>query len=72
MVGGPQFSSRQSSVTFVVDEEFRKLLFERFYLRAVADEDVGIVGIVECVILVVVLCAIETLERRNLGYDGFG
>ncbi len=59
-------------MTFVVDEEFRELLLERFYLRAVADQDVWIVGIMERVVLMVVLCAIETLERRNLGDDGFG
>src|SRR6476661_7412560 len=50
----------------VVNEQIRELLFERFYLGAVADEDVRVVRIVERVVLVIVLGAVEAFERHHL------
>ena len=43
---------------------------QRGNLGTVADFDVGVVGIFESVVLVVVLGAVEAFERDDLGDDG--
>jgi len=45
------------------------LLFQRGNFRTVANLDIRIVGIVVSVVLMVILGAIEGLERRNLGHN---
>ena len=56
-------------MTFVVDVEVGVVGLERGDLGAVADHDVGVVGILEGVVLVVVLGAVEGFERDDLGDD---
>ncbi len=56
----------------VFDVEFGVVGFEGFDFGAVADEDVGVVGIFEGVVLVVVFAGVEGFERGALGDDGAG
>jgi hypothetical protein len=56
----------------VVNEQLGELLLQRLDLGTVADQDVGIGRIVECVVLVVVLCRIEALERLHLRDNAAG
>src|SRR5262249_4803609 len=53
----------------VLLEQFGELLTQHLDFRAVANLNVGILGIVIRVVLVIVLRAIESLEGRHLGYD---
>jgi hypothetical protein len=56
----------------VFDVEVGVVGFEGFDFGAVADEDVGVVGIFQGVILVVVFAGVEGLQGRDLGDDGVG
>jgi hypothetical protein len=59
-------------VAFVVNEEVGELGFEGFDFGVVADHDVGVVGVVESVVLVVGLGVVEAFEGRDFGDDRFG
>ena len=54
---------------FVFDKQLGELLFQSFYLGAIADEDVRIVGVVVREVLVVILGAVEAFERRHFCDD---
>src|ERR1700722_11426591 len=54
---------------FVVDEVFGKLLFQSFDLGQVADLDVGVAGVLQRKILVIVFPLVESLQRGNLRND---
>src|SRR5580704_12984192 len=54
---------------FVVLEELGELFFEGSYLGDVADLDVGVVGVLFGVVLVVVFGAVEAFERGDFGDD---
>ena len=64
-----QFSGARRSVTVVVDVQVGVVGLECGDLGAVADLDVGVVGILEGVVLVVVLGAVEGFERDDLRDD---
>lgn len=53
----------------VLDKQTGELLFQRLNFRPVAHQNVWISGIVQGVVLVVVLSAIERLEGCHLGDD---
>src|SRR5215471_4798328 len=53
----------------VLGKQVRELLLEGFNLGAVANQDVGMVGILEGEVLVIVLRPIKTLQRDNLRDD---
>ena len=57
---------------FVIHEEVGEDFFERRDFGKVADLDVGIAGVVERVVLVIVFAAVEVLQRSDLGDDLFG
>ena len=59
-------------MAFVVDVEVGVVGFEGGDLGAVADFDVGVVGILEGVVLVVVLGAVEVFEGDDLRNDRLG
>jgi len=52
-------------------EQVGKLLAESFDFGPVADQYVGIVGIVQSVVLMVGLSVVETLQGHDLGDDRF-
>jgi hypothetical protein len=54
----------------VVDEEVGELLLEGVDFGAVADQDVGVVGVVEGVVLVVGLGVVEAFEGSDFGDNG--
>ena len=54
----------------VVDEEVGELLLEGVDFGAVADQDVGVVGVVQGIVLVVGLGVVEAFEGSDLGDDG--
>jgi len=56
----------------VILEQLGELLLERGDLGPVADQDVGVVGVVVCVVLVIALGVVKRLERRDLGDDRRG
>lgn len=56
----------------VVNEKVGELFLEGVDLGAIANHDVLVVGVVEGIILVVVLCVIEAFERVQLVRNGFG
>ena len=58
-----------SGSTLIIDEQIRKLLFQRFNLGTITNLNVRIFRVVQRVILVVVLSTVETLQRRNLSND---
>jgi len=53
----------------VVLKQLRELLFECTNFGAIADKDVGIVGVMERVVLVIGLGIVETLQGNYLGDD---
>ena len=55
--------------SFVFDKQLRELLLQRFDLWAIANWNVRILRVVERVILMVVLGAVETVKRCDLGDD---
>src|SRR5689334_19376174 len=56
----------------VVDVQVRKLALEGGDLGKVVEDDVRAVGIVDEVVLMIVLGAVEGFERDDLGDDGVG
>jgi hypothetical protein len=59
-------------LAFVILEQLGELLLEGLDFGAIADQDIGIAGIVERVVLVVGLGVVEALQWHNLGDDGLG
>ena len=60
------------SLSLVVLKELGELLLEGFDLGAVADLDIGVVGVVEGVVLVVAFGVVEAQERGELSDDRLG
>src|ERR1035441_3100525 len=58
--------------SLVILEKLGELLFEGLDFGAVADQDVGVVGVVEGVVLMVGLGVVKALQWDNLGNDGLG
>src|SRR5579872_2900234 len=69
LVIGALCEAAASVGAFVVDEVFRKLLLQSFDLGQVADLDVGVAGVLQGKILVIVFAPVESLQRRNLRND---
>src|SRR6266480_7821088 len=49
-----------------------ELLLQALHLRQVVEDDVRLVGVAGEIVMVILLCGIEVLERRYLGDDGTG
>src|SRR3954451_2018890 len=58
-----------SGSTLIIDEQIRKLLFQRFNLGTITNLNVRIFRVVQRVVLVVVLSTVEALQGRNLSND---
>jgi hypothetical protein len=67
-----QSAAGVSGWAFVFDVEVGVVGFEGFDFGAVADHDVGVVGVLEGVVLVVVFAGVEGFEGRDFGDDGVG
>src|ERR1017187_2173679 len=63
------FSGGPLLLGLIFHEQLRKLLFQRFDFRTIANLNIGVVGIVVSVVLMIVLGAIESFERRHLGHN---
>jgi hypothetical protein len=84
LVGGVEDSSRPAIRSearvvgeellsgFVVYKQFRKLLLQGFEFRAITNLNIGVVGIVVSVVLMIILGAIECLKGHHLGHDWLG
>ena len=74
MVGGQACGVHEVAsslfASLVVHEEVGELLLEGFDLGTLADEDVRVARVVERVVLVIILGAVEAFERHYLGNDG--